>query len=457
MSFILRVDDLLDRANPVLVAEVRRALRGKAFLVAFLMVQTAVVLAAIAWGTAARDEDGRTLLGILFGILQFAAYVYVPIVAFQSMAGEVDRGSLDHLLAPLRPWRVVLGKWLTGMTLLALLASACLPFACLALLAGGIDPRETAGLLAHALVYSSTATMFALWFAVLGSSRTARTLLLVLLFVTVLLGGFAVQFTMARVLGPGGYRGAFGWRLAPLVAYGFVGVGAFLAACARIAHPHENKSTPLRLWGTAAVALLGFSWRGGGGDLHGAFFALALLWAMGVVFASEPDGDLRWFRRHIPRERALTLVAAPWMPGGAFGCAWIALHAGLLVLVSGLDRGDASVLFVLSLLAGSLAVLPTSLLPRIRGGVSTRFVRTVALLLPFFLAAANDAVGAVIGVGAEGLLPRLFDLELDRFDNDLAIPAILLAAAAGFYGLRRLGPELVVLERLRVRSGPRRG
>lgn len=445
MSYALRVDDFLDRLNPVLVAEVRRALRGKTFVINFLVLQTIATIMAIAWATTTSDPDGRDFLRVLLLVLTFAAYVYVPLAAFQSMASEVDRGSLDHLLAPLRPWRVVLGKWLSSMTLLALLACACLPFASFALVAGGVDPRATLRQLLEIVVTSGTTTFLALWLAAVTANRSVRTLLLLALLLSTML----LRALLFRVLPVAAFTG-IGWIFAPLGGYLYLGVGAFLAACARIAHPHENKSTPLRVWGTVGVLLMGFAWSGGSTNLEFAFLVLAVLWGMGVVFASEPDGDLRWFRRRIPRSRPLALLVAPWLPGGAFGGAWIVLNTTLLWIVSSPDWQDRRVLAVLSLLAWSLVILPTSLLPIVRRGVSTKFVRTFTFLLPFFLAAAADAVGALIGVQRSGILERVLELDLDRLDNDLGIFAVSSAALAVYVGGRRALAEWRVLEELRV-------
>ncbi len=107
-----------DALNPILVKELRSALRGRFFGILFpFTVLSAAVIAVIllidraTWRT---DTMGRDLFQAMYGCLLFAVTGLVPFSAFLSMGNEWDENTYDLLaLSKLRPRQIVLGKLLS--------------------------------------------------------------------------------------------------------------------------------------------------------------------------------------------------------------------------------------------------------------------------------------------------------------------------------------------------------
>jgi hypothetical protein len=131
------IDDL---CSPVLVKEVRQALRGRSFAFGFTVaLGLAGVLVAVALLEVGRGPGGRLVLPIFF-VLAAALLVFVPFHSHQSMRQEDAEGARDFLaLSPLGPWRIVLGKLAAAMVVAALILAAFLPFVVVIALQPAVD------------------------------------------------------------------------------------------------------------------------------------------------------------------------------------------------------------------------------------------------------------------------------------------------------------------------------
>ena len=143
----MRIDDL---CSPVLVKEVRQALRGRSFAFGFTVsLGLAGVMVAVALLEVGQGPGGRVVLPIFF-VLNAALFVFVPFHAHQAMRQEDAEGARDLLaLSPLGPWRVVLGKLAAALVVAALILAAFLPFIVVIALQPAVDTAAVLGLLAQ--------------------------------------------------------------------------------------------------------------------------------------------------------------------------------------------------------------------------------------------------------------------------------------------------------------------
>jgi hypothetical protein len=140
--FVARLDD---RANPIMLKQLRQAVRARyisVLLIAFLAIQL-VVMARVVMGR--HDFGGETDLGrrafmTLYAILVGTCSVFVPLYVvgqlfLQRTAADVDLFALTTL----RPRSVVWGRLLSGVLLSLLIYSAFAPFLTMSYLLRGID------------------------------------------------------------------------------------------------------------------------------------------------------------------------------------------------------------------------------------------------------------------------------------------------------------------------------
>jgi len=338
-----------DRLNPILVREVRQALRGRYFRITFLFTLAAATLIGLLVLSNAPDAREPDVVGVWFFIANFACLAgavlfFVPFSGFTSMGAEWEENTYDLLaISNLRPRQIVMGKLLASLVMAALFFSAFGPFLVFSFVMRGVDLASTAVVLAGTMILSVVLTLFALCLSSLARIRFARIALMAALAVTLVyaaigsgvFGAFLVsnphvlqqdpEFTItSRVF---------------LTAAALVGGLFFVVACSRLAHPEENRSTGLRIF-TALFPLAGLPWmvwvyREVGHDADVVRFAvmqMLLLILMPLIFIVTEEERLgRRVRLSVPRNRALALLAAPFLPGGGRGILLAVLLIALTV------------------------------------------------------------------------------------------------------------------------------
>jgi hypothetical protein len=182
----------------------------------------------------------------------------------------------------------------------------------------------------------------------------------------------------------------------------------FAAACARMAHPEENRSTGLRVMTVVAIAV-GLAWitliMGSAVDLIGTFVATCLahtaLAAGALFYATEPERLGRRVQVTLPEQRWKRLLQLPFLPGGARGLLFFVLCSVLIgtwaisydVLADGdLDFTNGKVLvfpallgygwLYLSIPTGIFSFHSDQLLSRVIARVVTVVAFVAAMLLP---------------------------------------------------------------------------
>jgi hypothetical protein len=322
-----------DRLNPILVKEVRQALRSRYFIGTYsLALIMATGIGMFVLMGADGDELGMIFFATVYVCLAAATMGLVPFQAFLAAGGGWDAEKTNVLLlTDLRPAQIVRGRLLSSLTQSLLILLALLPFLGLAFLLPGVDLAAAGVVLVTTLIFSgylSCLTIAASW---LTSNKLLRVLLMTFL------GGGLLWFTgIAVALGiemldhPDNMADdEFWWAWAAIVLHGgAVAAFAFAAACARIAHPEENRSRPLRLLTLGitasllvAIYVLMDKVSHPDDEMVVALAAYGSL-ALSVPFAfflTEPERLGRRVRIELPRRSLLALLSAPLQPGGGNG------------------------------------------------------------------------------------------------------------------------------------------
>lgn len=342
-----------DRWNPILVKEVRQALRGRFFRVAFVCTLVGVTVASLAlitgMGETPSPSEGRSYFAGVFLFLLVAVMGLVPFQAFTAMGAEWEENTYDLLvLSHLRPRGIVTGKFLAALVQALLYFSAFTPFLVFAFLLQQVDLLAVGVLLLGSVGASLALTAVALCLSTLSRVRFARVVLMAALAgLLTLLIRVSVELAHELHRSPGVLRDP--QTVPVLLALVLVGTAALafslVAAGNMLAHPEENRSTNVRIL-TSSLLVLALSWctwlHTGGRALVGApsreevgFLGTTLLvvFSLPAVFlVTEPEALGRRVRRQVPRRRVLAAAAFPFLPGGARGASLWVLHAGLITL-----------------------------------------------------------------------------------------------------------------------------
>lgn len=339
-----RLAALTERINPVLVKEVRQALRGNYFRAIFwLTLSGALVIGLMVLVMGGDDPEARGVpfFRAIFGCMVVATHGFLPFAAFVSMGNEWEENTYDLLvLSDLRPRRIVLGKLLASGVQALLVYSAFAPFLVFAFLLGGVDLLPILIVLGVSMLVSLCLAAT----AIAGSSSThgkfARVFVMaslaaILVWVTVVSFTLGVGF-VEQAASISGTSLALG--VAACLSLGLVYVPLPVAqTCARLAHAEENRTSFLRVhvlvmlvvvlgWGSYGLA------RQPDWDVTLAISlaSLAFLTISALVFVPESRTLGRRARLDVPRSRALALLALPFLPGGSRALLWYLLGAGLI-------------------------------------------------------------------------------------------------------------------------------
>jgi hypothetical protein len=416
---------LTDRLNPILVKEVRQSLRGRYFRISFwitLSLATVVGLGVLLVRSSMNEDlasmvHGPTFFVAMFACLAIATQVLVPFSAFLSMGGEWDENTYDLLvLSNLRPRQIVFGKVQSATVQALLFYSSFGPFLVFAFLLRGLDLFAIFVGLAISLAISVLLSCLAVAMSSFSQARFARLALMVLLAVIL------VQATFVTIAWAGQMMAFPGQLHEPQVQKAIaaaisiaVAVAAFFfaSACARLAHPEENRSTGLRLMtlGAIAVGLFWITVIGGGTSvdddivLGGVIAAHAVLATATLFFITEPERLGRRVAVSLPSSGLARTLMASLLPGGARGLLFYVLGSTLIaawallysLIVEGrliYTTGQLTVLAALPLYGLIYLGIPSALFSSRLFNAPTRALARVAILTLFV---ASILVPALVG------------------------------------------------------------
>jgi hypothetical protein len=331
-----------ERLNPVLIKDVRAALRGRVFAVGFLVVLLLGLLAStIALIVGAAFDQGLSGTGYLAGVMAaftLGSHGFVPFSAMASMGAEHDEGALEQLqLSGLSAGRIVAGKLAAAAAQAALICAAFLPFLAFATLLPGVDPLGFAQTLCGSFVIALTLSSVGILFGAVLKQRWTRVigfvlLALILLVATEILGGLALAVARGAGMGIGATESLLLTLGACLVVGGLCCVGAAL----RLSHAEENRSSGLRIVSSLALALacLAAVWADNPGGLM-AWLITALVSGTPAMLlgVTEPARLPRAVLTRAVRRGPWGALLAPWLPGGGRAVLYVLLHLAAVAVV----------------------------------------------------------------------------------------------------------------------------
>lgn len=326
-----RMQDFPARFSPMLVKELRQGMRTNLFSVAFILLQTVMVLSLLA-GLA--DPGSQAVDGFFWFFVVVILLIVQPLRGFNALSSEYLLNTMDLIqLTRLDAWRITLGKWtaLNAQTLLFL--TGVLPYLVMRYFLGNVNfVTDLAGLFFLGLG-SALASAIAI-----GCSAFKHFLLRGILVIGFGIGFVILYATLQTLI----FRSGFGGN--PIATLGLATL-ALLYGCffflsfgaSRIAPLSENHSTRKRLVALACTGLaLAFLWFG---IEEAVMVVVGLILGFACVDAlTEPlpvySKVLEPFRRNALTRIAATFLTPGWMGGIWFFMLCFGAFTGVIYLVS---------------------------------------------------------------------------------------------------------------------------
>lgn len=322
----------------MLVKELRQGLRTNLFVIAFILLQSFMILFVMTGlaNPGSNDSDGFfwfLVISVMLGVQ--------PLRGFNALADEHRLNTLELIqLTRLDSWRIVLGKWtaLNAQGLLFLIG--VLPYVALRYFLGSVDLLADAGAIGMIALGSALLTAFTIGVSVFPSVIVRGVLLC-------LVGGGAFIaaniYTLSRRYGGGPAFDAV-WPLALVAVYGTFFFLAFGAS--RIAPLSQNLSTRKRLVAIGTAILLQGFWWSGISDVEGWVISLTGI-VLGLATIDALTEPLPIFSRvSVPFRKSIfhrfggMFLIPGWIAGIGFFVVCSVLWASsffLGMLVSGFD------------------------------------------------------------------------------------------------------------------------
>ncbi|CAM2067197.1 hypothetical protein SCOR_17600 [Sulfidibacter corallicola] len=332
-----RLDDLI---NPVVVKEVRQAVRGRfvsvtlnCFLLALLATSSALLPEYA--NPANIYHRGYELMQILVGILLFTTLIFVPIASGVRLALERSGDNIDLLyISAISPRSIVLGKMLASSLVTALFFFAAAPFITMTYFLRGTD------------FVAIMVSLFVAYLAVLGTIQlaiclacfktpTAMKVILAAGFLVLALfifGGTMDLLSDINRRGLGGlvFRGGLWERILVLLSIGVIGgLGLFFVSVALIKPDSANKGRQPRAfffvaWTLVCLTMVVFDASTDVLEVGAVFGLTAGIVGMLVAVSERDDPGLR-VRREIPVAGWRRAIAFAFFSGSASGMVWSVL------------------------------------------------------------------------------------------------------------------------------------
>lgn len=333
-----------DGVNPVVVKELRQALRGR-FVAGLLFLLLGVLLVTMAIFLAQADlaryqrtdrAIGSAAFFTILGFVHVATMVFVP--GFIAARLFVERGGMDFVLmtaTALTPSAIVRGKVISGITVAGLVYSVAVPFLVFTYLLRGIDLAAVLVDVTVSILVVLPALEIAIFIAVAPIPRALAILgllaaaLLGVATVPMLMGGLAMSLA---TLGTWVLDRQF-WVASVCILAGETALVALLHSwsVAAVAPPASNRALPVRVTTTAAwllsgVASLVYAARYDDGFILPWLYASAGGAALAMVAAASHRDRLGpRVGREVPRRRWLRVPAFVFFTSSAGGFLWGAL------------------------------------------------------------------------------------------------------------------------------------
>jgi hypothetical protein len=440
LPVVAGLERLGDRFNPIVVKEVRQALKSRQFVVTFLLLLLAAWAGSI-FGVSILGESidyGSSAVTFYAGFLLAlcaASLVIVPFSTFRSIIEERTETTLELLqITALSPKQIVRGKTGSAMVQVLVYFCAIAPFIAFTALLPGFDIVHVTFSLVMLFI---TALCFSVVALAIGTQARHTTYqALSSLFVIVM--AFAGMMTFFTFMTAAGRLIQFDdadtwWALALIVFLGLsTGYICEQAAVAQLTFESDNRSTGVRLatgaqWLFSWIGMLAFLVVRQPPQMHSsALIAIltlttAQITVAGLLFTSAPDTLSRRVSRGLPRSRVLRVFLAPFLPGGARGLLYAIISLMLLAFfavavlpeltLNNILNDQQATQYLIALAAYSLIYLGAGallarLLRRVVPGILPYQVLAILALANLLLIVAAELIRFVTRVPA----PQLYDV-----------------------------------------------
>jgi hypothetical protein len=258
-GFLDRMDDLL---NPIVVKELRQAVKSRIVLAAlmlFLLIELIILLLSLSWDENRMMDPmsfqaGRKIFEVLQGILLGTCLLLIPTYAGIRLASEHSDTNVDLLfISTLRPRGIIAGKLQASIVLILLIFSACAPFMTFTYLLRGIDVPSILLLLVLDFLVVLLATQGAIFLGAVPANMGLKLLLGlmgVVVLITMLISTIASTNEMLD-LGLGSRLDTVEfWLIAGAVVIALVATMGLLFtwSVAIVSPPSANRALPVRLY-----------------------------------------------------------------------------------------------------------------------------------------------------------------------------------------------------------------
>jgi hypothetical protein len=187
MSVIGWIDRLDDWINPIVIKELRQAVKSRlvtSMLLLFLGLQMVIVALSLGFrdigpnGDAMNWREGNSIFVVLQAILLGTCMVLIPAYASLRMSAERSDSNVDLLfISTLRPTSIIAGKFFSALVLAMLVFSCCAPFMTFTYLLRGIDIPSILFVLGVDLLAVILSTQVGLFLAAVPAPRALKVLL----------------------------------------------------------------------------------------------------------------------------------------------------------------------------------------------------------------------------------------------------------------------------------------
>lgn len=337
--------------NPVLVKELRQAVRNWTVTGALLMLLGVLFVATLGIVVIqsitgeSEQVSGADVFRVYLFILAGTSFLFIPIYIGARLVGEREPANLDLLYATtLTPGAIIRGKFLSGAYMALLFFSACMPFMTFTYLLRGVDLPTIFLMLLFLYTFVCGAIMVAIFVACLPVSKVFKIGLALFAVWNGLMPIVPLMFFPWPHFGVGMTFGGPAFWLSFLtgavIALAFWGL-LYFASVALISPGSANRALPVRLYVTLIWVL------GGATSLFRVYrqsnVELILPWAITTFFlmapgllvlVSQKDTLSRRVRRDIPAGGIKRALAFLFFNGAAGGLLWAMLILGLTFAVS---------------------------------------------------------------------------------------------------------------------------
>ncbi len=329
-----RVTDFSSRLSPVLVKELRQGMRTNLFVIAFILLQTFMILCLIA-GIA--DPTSRDTNGFFWFFIIATLLVVQPLRGFSALSSEYQMNTMDLIqLTKLNGWRITLGKWTALNAQGFLFITGVLPYLVIRYYLGNVN--FVSDLVALAMIGLGTALATAM---TVGCSVFKNIVLRGIM----LMGMFFATAMLSSLLSFSALSGrSILNQVEVLILYSLAGVYGILFflsfGASRISPLSENLATRKRITAIAFVLLAQlFHLSGAHNEV---FVVTALILGLALIDAiTEPlpvfSKVLVPFRKNALTRIAATFLSPGWISGLGFFLLTIVLFLASLV-IAGFQR-----------------------------------------------------------------------------------------------------------------------